>query len=84
MRRVLRPGGRLLFVEHGEAPEQSVSRWQHRLTPIWKRFAGGCHLDRPIDTLIRTAGFEIERLDTGYMEGPKLLTFLYEGTAHPR
>jgi ubiquinone/menaquinone biosynthesis C-methylase UbiE len=84
MRRVLRSDGRLLFVEHGEAPEQSVSRWQHRLTPIWKRLAGGCHLDRPIETLIRSAGFEIDRLATGYMEGPKLLTFLSEGVARPR
>jgi ubiquinone/menaquinone biosynthesis C-methylase UbiE len=83
MRRVLRPDGRLLFVEHGEAPEQRVSRWQHRLTPLWKRLAGGCHLDRPIETLIRSAGFEIDRIDTGYTEGPKLLTFLYEGAAHP-
>lgn len=84
MRRVLRPGGRLLFVEHGEAPEEKVSRWQHRLTPIWKRLAGGCHLDRPIKAVIAEAGFEIDRLETGYMEGPKLMTFLYEGSAHPR
>jgi ubiquinone/menaquinone biosynthesis C-methylase UbiE len=84
IRRVLRPDGRLLFVEHGQAPEPSVSRWQHRLTPLWKRLAGGCHLDRPMDTLIRGAGFEIDRLDTGYMEGPKVLTFLYEGVAHSR
>jgi ubiquinone/menaquinone biosynthesis C-methylase UbiE len=84
MRRVLRPDGRLLFVEHGQAPEENVSRWQRRLTPIWRRLAGGCHLDRPIDALIRGAGFEIDRLETGYMEGPKLLTFLYEGAAHPQ
>jgi ubiquinone/menaquinone biosynthesis C-methylase UbiE len=84
IRRVLRLDGRLLFIEHGEAPEPSVSRWQHRLNPLWKRLAGGCHLDRPIDRLIRSAGFEIDRLDTGYMEGPKVLTFLYEGAAHPR
>ena len=66
----------LLFVEHGLAPEQSVRRWQHRFTPAWKRFAGGCHLDRPIKALIKDAGFEVERLQTGYMEGQKLLTFL--------
>ena len=84
MRRVLRPSGKLLFVEHGEAPESNVARWQHRLDPLWTRVAGGCHLDRPIDRLITEAGFVIERLDTGYMEGPKLLTFLYEGAAHPR
>jgi SAM-dependent methyltransferase len=84
MRRVLRPGGRLLFIEHGEAPESSVARWQHRLTPIWKRLAGGCHLDRPVAALIKNAGFAIDRLDTGYMEGPRVLTFLYEGAAHPQ
>ena len=84
MRRVLRPDGRLLFVEHGQAPQEYVLRWQRRLTPVWKRLAGGCHLDRPIDALIKDAGFEIDRLETGYMEGPKLLTFLYEGAAHPQ
>jgi ubiquinone/menaquinone biosynthesis C-methylase UbiE len=84
MRRVLRTGGKLLFVEHGEVPESNVARWQHRLDPLWTRLAGGCHLDRPIDTLIAEAGFAMDRLDTAYMEGPKLLTFLYEGSAHPR
>ncbi len=66
------------------APEENVARWQHRLGPIWKRLAGGCHLDRPVEALIRDAGFEIERLQTGYMEGPRLLTFLYEGSARPQ
>lgn len=82
-RRVLRPDGRFLFIEHGRAPEANVSRWQSRLTPIWTRFAGGCHLDRPIDQLIEASGLRLERLNTGYMEGPKLLTFLYEGSARP-
>ncbi len=84
MRRVLRPNGTLRFVEHGQAPESNVARWQHRLDPLWTRLAGGCHLARPIDRLITDAGFAIDRLDTGYMEGPKVLTFLYEGVAHPR
>lgn len=84
MRRVLRPSGTFLFVEHGEAPESNVARWQHRLDPVWTRLAGGCHLDRPIDRLITDAGFAIDRLDAGYMEGPKVLTFLYEGVARPR
>ena len=57
IRRVLKPGGRLLFVEHGRAPEPSVARWQDRLTPLWKRVAGGCHLNRKIDDLIIAAGF---------------------------
>jgi ubiquinone/menaquinone biosynthesis C-methylase UbiE len=81
--RVLRSSGRLLFVEHGRAPDANVSRWQGRLTPIWKRFAGGCHLDRRVDEIIQIAGFRLDRLRTGYMEGPKLLTFFYEGAATP-
>ena len=83
VRRVLKPDGQLLFVEHGLAPEQKVRRWQHRLTPVWKWIAGGCHLDRPISDLIQRAGFEITDLDTGYMEGPKLMTFFYQGRAKP-
>lgn len=81
MRRVLKPGGRLLFVEHGLAPTPGVQRWQHRLTPVWKRIAGGCHLDRPIDVLVREGGFEIETLQTGYAPGPKVMTWFYEGAA---
>lgn len=81
MRRVLRPSGRLVFVEHGRAAEPRVARWQDRLTPLWKRIGGGCHLNRPIAALIEHAGFRIERLDTGYMEGPKPMTFMYEGAA---
>ncbi len=57
MRRVLKPNGNLCFVEHGLSPERSVERWQHRLTPPWRRIAGGCHLDRKMDDLIRQAGF---------------------------
>lgn len=84
MRRVLRPGGRLLFVEHGLAPETSVQRTQHKWTPLWGKFTGGCHLDRKMDALIREAGFELEELETGYIEGPKMLTFTYSGSARPR
>jgi len=81
LRRVLRPHGRLLFVEHGRSPDRAISRWQDRLTPGWRRFAGGCHLNRPIAQLIEGSGFRIEHLDTGYMKGPKLMTFMYEGRA---
>ncbi len=81
MRRVLRPGGRLHFVEHGLAPHPKVVRWQQRLNPIQKRVFGGCHLDRPIDRLIADAGLEIDRLDTYYAPGPKPLSWFYEGTA---
>lgn len=84
MRRVLKPGGQLLFVEHGLAPEVNVRRWQNRLTPVWRRMAGGCHLNRPIRALIETAGFGVVRLDTGYARGPRPMTFFFEGCAVPR
>ena len=83
MRRVLRPDGRLLFVEHGLAPDRGVAWWQHRLTPCWKCLGGGCHLNRKIDDLITAAGFHIEELDTGYMQGQNPFTFMYEGVARP-
>lgn len=84
MRRVLKPAGQLLFVEHGLAPEARVRRWQHRLTPAWSKIGGGCHLNRPIETLIEQAGFDLPQLETGYMKGPKPMTFLYEGQGRPR
>lgn len=83
MRRVLRPGGQLLFVEHGLSPDERVRKWQNRLNPLWKRVAGGCNLNRPIATLIEAAGFRVSQLDTGYMAGPKAMTFMYEGVARP-
>ena len=81
MRRVLKAGGRLLFVEHGLSPEPRIIRWQHRLTPCWKRIGGGCHLDRKMDDLIRAAGFGVDALETGYMKGPKPFAFMYQGAA---
>ncbi len=81
MRRVLKPDGKLIFCEHGQAPDASVRRWQDRLDPIWGRFSGGCHLNRPIDALVKQAGFEIETLDTGYIASPKFAGFNYWGTA---
>ena len=81
MRRVLKPDGRLLFVEHGRSSDAKVRRWQDRLTPLWRRIGGGCHLNRAISRLIEDAGFRIERMDTGYMKGPKPMTFMYEGSA---
>ena len=81
MRRVLKPGGELLFVEHGLAPDRGVAAWQRRLTPLWKRIGGGCHLDRDIAGLVRSAGWDLLGLDTGYMRGPRPFTFMYEGRA---
>jgi ubiquinone/menaquinone biosynthesis C-methylase UbiE len=80
-RRVLKPGGRLVFVEHGLAPEPGVARWQRGLTPCWRHIAGGCHLDRRIDDLVCAAGFRLDAIETGYIKGPKPWTFLYHGSA---
>jgi ubiquinone/menaquinone biosynthesis C-methylase UbiE len=84
MHRVLKLGGHLLFVEHGRAPDPKVRWWQDHLTPLWKRIGGGCHLNRAIEPLISGAGFQFERLETGYMRGPKPMTYMYEGNARPR
>jgi SAM-dependent methyltransferase len=81
MRRVLRPGGPLHFVEHGLAPDPGVRRWQHRLEPLQERLAGGCHLDRPIADLVTAAGFRAERVDRFYGVGPKPFGYFYLGHA---
>lgn len=81
MRRVLKPSGQLIFFEHGRAPDADVRRWQDRLTPLWKRIAGGCHLNRPIADQIIAAGFEITKLQTEYLPGPRPLAYTYRGTA---
>ena len=81
MRRVLRPSGVLLFVEHGLSPEPGVARWQHRLTPIWRRISGGGHLDREVGDLIRAGGFEVTELRTDYAHGPRPMTYMYQGCA---
>jgi ubiquinone/menaquinone biosynthesis C-methylase UbiE len=71
MRRVLRPEGRLVFCEHGAAPDPKVRRWQQRVNPLWKRLAGGCNLDRDVPRLLSGAGFRVEELATGYLPGWK-------------
>ncbi len=81
---MLKPGGHLLFVEHGRARDPNVVWWQDRLTPLWKRIGGGCHLNRAIGSLIESAGFQFDRFETGYMSGPKPMAFMYEGSARPR
>ena len=82
MRRVLKPGGKLLFCEHGAAPDESVAKWQRRLEPIWKPIGGGCHLTRDIPDLIRQGGFEIEKMEADYIPGsPKFVGYDYWGSA---
>ncbi len=81
IRRVLRPGGALHFVEHGLAPDPKVARWQDRLTPLQRRVAGGCHLNRPIEDLVRGSGLYVERLRNFYLKGSKALGYMYEGVA---
>ncbi len=81
MRRVLKPGGKLLFCEHGKAPDASVQRWQDRLNPVWKPLAGGCNLNRKVPDLLASGGFDVQNMDTMYLPGPRPLTFNYWGTA---
>ena len=82
MRRVLKPGGELLFLEHGESPHDDTRKWQNRITPGWKKLAGGCHLNRHIADLIRHAGFEIQELENLYSpKAPKIAGYIYKGSA---
>jgi ubiquinone/menaquinone biosynthesis C-methylase UbiE len=81
IRRVLRPGGALHFIEHGLAPDPAVARLQQRLTPLQHRAFGGCHLNRQIDQLVAAAGLELTRIDTYYMKGPRALGYTFEGIA---
>ncbi len=81
MRRILKPGCRLIFCEHGLAPDENVARWQHRITPVWKKFAGGCHLNRAIPQLIEQGGFRIRKLETMYIPTWKPAGFNYWGMA---
>lgn len=84
MARVLKPGGTLLFCEHGAAPDPGVRRWQDWLTPIWRRIGGGCQLNRDIPALIRSGGFEITGMDTMYIPGWRPASFNFWGSAKPR
>jgi ubiquinone/menaquinone biosynthesis C-methylase UbiE len=82
MKKVLKTSGRLIFVEHGRAPDSGVAVWQDRLTPVWKHIGGGCHLNRKIDDLLLDAGFSIDELRTTYLPGPRPMTYTYQGIAH--
>ena len=81
MRRVLKPQGRLLFCEHGKAPDENVARWQTRLNPAWSRIAGGCQMNRDIPALINEGGFNIEIDERMYIPGAKVLCYNYWGSA---
>jgi SAM-dependent methyltransferase len=84
MRRVLKPGGELHFVEHGRAPDEKVRLWQDRLTPVQRRLFGGCHLNRDIPTILEEGGFAVQRLDAFYLKGePKVVGSIFEGRAVP-
>ncbi len=83
MCRVLKPQGKLLFVEHGLAPDAGVQRWQNRLNRVWNRVSGGCNLNRQMDQLIASSGFRIVELDKAYAKGPRFMSYMYCGTAQP-
>ena len=83
IKRVLKPEGKLLFVEHGAAPEPEVIKWQNRVDPLWSSLAGGSHLNRRPDQMIVDAGFRFEEIDRGYIEGPRIMTYNYRGIARP-
>jgi ubiquinone/menaquinone biosynthesis C-methylase UbiE len=82
IRRVLKPTGKLIFIEHGRSPDLGVAAWQDRLNPVWKRIGGGCNLNRKIDALLSTAGLQIEEMSTSYLPGPRPMTYTYQGLAH--
>lgn len=82
MRRVLKPGGKLLFCEHGAAPDEKVRNTQNRLQPVWGKLAGGCHLNRDIPALLREGGFLVDDIETMYVPGPKAFTYNYWGQAY--
>lgn len=81
MRRVLRPGGRLLYCEHGLAPDEEVHRWQNRLNPLWSRIAGGCQMNRDIPALLTAGGFEINVDERMYIPGARVLCYNFWGSA---
>jgi len=79
--RVMKRDGRLIFIEHGCSPDERIRGWQHRLTPLWKRIAGGCHLNREVKAILDQAGYELLESDAGYLPGPRPVTYTYRGVA---
>lgn len=81
MRRLLFPGGKLVFCDHGLSPEPPVYKWQHRITPLWKSVSGGCHLNRDIPAIITNNGFSLQQINTRYLPGWKPATYIFWGVA---
>lgn len=84
MRRVLKPNGKLIFVEHGKSDESHIAKWQRRIEPLWKIIGGGCHLTRRADQLLVDGGFKLDSFDSGYKPGPKVAAFMMHGVASVR
>jgi ubiquinone/menaquinone biosynthesis C-methylase UbiE len=81
VRRLLKPGGKLIFAEHGASPELRIANWQRRINPVWKSLAGGCQLNRRPDTAILANGFNFDDMQEGYIPGPKFATYSFRGIA---
>jgi ubiquinone/menaquinone biosynthesis C-methylase UbiE len=81
MRRVLKPGGRYVFIEHGRSENEGTARWQDRLNPVWLKLTGECNMNRRIDEIVEAGGFELTSLDRFLGDGPKILATLYRGVA---
>ena len=81
IKRVIKPGGKVIFAEHGQSPDENIRRWQRRINPVWSRIAGGCQLNREIEILYESSGFKFKSIERGYLEGPKFATYNYRGIA---
>lgn len=81
MRRVLKPGGKVIFAEHGLAPDEKVRKWQNRLNPVWNKLAGGCNLNRDIPQCLREGGFNIREMESDYLDSPSFAGYVYWGSA---
>ena len=81
IKRVIKPGGKVIFAEHGQSPDQNIRTWQKRINPVWSQVAGGCQLNKEIEILYESAGFKFKSIEKGYLEGPKFATYNYRGIA---
>ena len=81
IKRVLKPGGKVIFAEHGEAPDVNIAKWQARINPVWNVIGGGCHLNRKIGSLYEGSGFNFDVIEKGYLEGPRIATYNFRGIA---